>query len=378
MITIVDNMTDNAFMARAIQLAQKGLYTTQPNPRVGCVIVADKQIVGEGYHLQAGGPHAEVFALRQAGSKARGATAYVSLEPCSHQGKTPPCADALISSGVGRVVCAMQDPNPLVSGNGLKKLQQAGIQTESGLLQADAEALNPGFIKRMKRGLPYVRVKLAMSLDGRTSMASGESKWITGEAARADVQKMRARSSVILTGSGTVIADNPTMNVRLSGHDLGLNIDPHQPLRAIIDSELKVPADSYIFQTIDQQSGKKWAQTLLFSNREVASTGFNKEQVIRTGERIEQVNLTAVMQWLADQQANEIHVEAGSVLCGALLQQQLVDEIIIYMAPHIMGDSARGLFHLPGLENMAERISLQIKDIRAIGNDWRITAVPAH
>lgn len=371
-------MTDNAFMARAIQLAQKGLYTTQPNPRVGCVIVADKQIVGEGYHLQAGGPHAEVFALRQAGSKARGATAYVSLEPCSHQGKTPPCADALISSGVGRVVCAMQDPNPLVSGNGLKKLQQAGIQTESGLLQADAEALNPGFIKRMKRGLPYVRVKLAMSLDGRTSMASGESKWITGEAARADVQKMRARSSVILTGSGTVIADNPAMNVRLSGHDLGLNIDPHQPLRAIIDSELKVPADSYIFQTIDQQSGKKWAQTLLFSNREVASTGFNKEQVIRTGERIEQVNLTAVMQWLADQQANEIHVEAGSVLCGALLQQQLVDEIIIYMAPHIMGDSARGLFHLPGLENMAERISLQIKDIRAIGNDWRITAVPAH
>ena len=369
-----DNANDNIWMARAIKLAEKGLYSTQPNPRVGCVIVAENQLVGEGYHQLAGGAHAEIHALKQAANKSQGATAYVSLEPCSHQGKTPPCADALIAAGVSRVVCAMQDPNPLVSGQGLKKLQQAGVHAESGVLQAEAEALNPGFIKRMKRGLPYVRVKLAMSLDGRTAMVSGESKWITGEAARADVQKLRARSSVVLTGSGTVLADNPSLNVRINAQDLGIDIEPYQPLRAVIDSDLKVSPDSNIFL----QGGKHSAQTVIFSNKDTQANGLKNAQVIKTAENTTMVDLLAVMKWLAEQQANEVHIEAGSVLCGALLQQQLVDEIVIYMAPHIMGDSAKGLFHLPGLNNMAERINLEIKEIRPIGKDWRITAVPVY
>ncbi len=369
---------DRIWMARAIQLAEKGLYTTQPNPRVGCVIVSpDHQCVGEGFHQLAGGPHAEVHALQQAADNARGATVYVTLEPCSHQGKTPPCANTLIEAGVSRVVCAMQDPNPLVSGEGIKKLQQAGIQVESGLLQAEAEALNPGFIKRMKTGRPYVRVKLAMSLDGRTAMASGESRWITSEAARADVQKFRARSSVVLTGSGTVLADNPSMNVRVSGADLGIAVEPHQPLRAIVDGDLTVLPGSNIFQL----TGSQAAQVVVFSHKNLSAddlqtAGFHNIQLFDPGECSGKIDLAAVMQWLGEQQANEIHVEAGSTLCGALLDQGLVDELVIYMAAHIMGDSARGLFHLPNLNSMSERINLEIKEIRPIGKDWRITAVP--
>ncbi len=359
-----ESSADNLYISKAIQLAEKGLYTTQPNPRVGCVIVSDNNIVGEGYHLKAGEPHAEIHALKQAGEKAKGATAYVSLEPCSHQGKTPPCADALINAGVSRVVCAMQDPNPLVAGKGLKKLADAGIETTSGLMQAEAEKLNPGFIKRMQSGLPFVRVKLAMSVDGRTAMASGESKWITGEHARADVQKLRARSSVILTGSGTVIADDPSMNVRVSADELGCEIEPHQPLRAIIDSELKVKRSRNIF--------KQAGETLVFSTRQA-------ESVITLAEINGKLDLQAVLKYLAAQhQANEVHVEAGSELCGALLAQKLVDEIVVYIAPHIMGDSAKGLFHLPALQKMQQRVDLEIKEIRAIGNDWRMTAVPVY
>ena len=355
---------DLQYLARTIQLAEKGLYTTQPNPRVGCVIVLNNEIIGEGYHHKAGGPHAEIHALQQAGDNARGATAYVSLEPCSHQGKTPPCADALIKAGISRVVCAMQDPNPLVAGKGLKKLEQAGIETLSGLMQPAAEKLNPGFIKRMQSGLPFVRVKLAMSVDGRTAMASGESKWITGEHARADVQKLRARSSVVLTGSGTVLADNPSMNVRVSSEELNCENEPHQPLRAIIDSDLKISRESKIFQ----QQG----ETLVFSIQLA-------ESVITVAEKDSHVDLAEVLKYLADKhQANEVHVEAGSELCGALLAQQLVDEIVVYIAPHIMGDSAKGLFHLPGLEKMQQRINLEIKDIRSIGKDWRLTAVPCY
>jgi len=355
---------DQLYISKAIQLAEKGLYTTQPNPRVGCVIVVNNTIVGEGYHQQAGGPHAEIYALKQAGEKAKGATAYVSLEPCSHQGKTPPCADALIAAGVSRVVCAMQDPNPLVAGKGLEKLNQAGIKTESGIMQAEAEALNPGFIKRMKTGMPFVRVKLAMSVDGRTAMASGESKWISGEAARFDVQKLRARSSVVLTGSGTVLADNPSMNVRVSADDLHISIEPHQPIRAIIDSQLHVSLSSNIFK----QSG----ETLVLSTQQA-------EHVIMLAEKNNQVDLIAALKYLANEhQANEVHVEAGSELCGALLAQQLVDEIVLYIAPHIMGDSAKGLFHLPALQKMSARVNLEIKEIRPIGKDWRLTAVPLY
>ena len=361
---MTQNSLDHQYLARTLQLAKKGMYTTQPNPRVGCVIVLNNEIVGEGYHQQAGGPHAEIHALKQAGEKAREATAYVSLEPCSHHGKTPPCAEALIAAGVSRVVCAMKDPNPLVAGEGLEKCQQAGISIESGLMQAEAEAVNPGFIKRMKTGMPYVRVKLAMSLDGRTAMASGESKWITGEHARADVQKLRARSSVVLTGSGTVLADDPSMNVRMSVKELDALGEIHQPIRAIIDSRLSVPVKSKIFK----QSG----QTLVFSTQRA-------EHVITLPEKDNKVDLQAALKYLAmEHQANEVHVEAGSELCGTLLEQQLVDEIVVYIAPHIMGDSAKGLFHLPGLQKMSERLDLEIKEIRPIGKDWRITALPKY
>jgi len=362
---------DHSFMARAIQLATRGLYTTQPNPRVGCVIVHNNEIVGEGFHQQAGGPHAEVYALKQAGSKAINATAYVSLEPCSHQGKTPPCSDALIDAGISRVVCAMQDPNPLVAGQGIKKLQDAGISVDCGILETDAEALNPGFIKRMKTGLPFVRVKLAMSLDGRTAMSSGESKWITGEAARTDVQRMRARSSAVLTGSGTVLADDPSMNVRISAAELGSPIEPHQPLRAIIDGQLKISSDSNIF--------KQQGECVVFTAVDKSQTkNFSAANVVSLSDTMGKVDLNKMMQYLGEQQVNEVHVEAGSELCGALLGLQLVDEIVIYMAPHIMGDSAKGLFHLPEIEAMSQRINLDIKEIRQIGKDWRITVLPQY
>lgn len=365
---------DLQHMSRAIQLARRGLYTTQPNPRVGCVIARGEQVVAEGYHLQAGGPHAEIMALQQAGEQAAGATAYVSLEPCSHHGKTPPCADALIDAGVDRVVCAMQDPNPLVAGQGLEKLRQAGIEVECGVLQAEAEALNPGFIKRMRSGMPYVRAKLAMSLDGRTAMASGESQWITGEAARNDVQRLRARSSVILTGSGTVIADNPQMNVRLDARQMGLDSEPHQPLRAVVDSDLKCPASSQIFT---QTAGM--APTVIFTHQHYsADCGFTEAQLVTLPRGADKLHLREVLHYLAELQANEVHVEAGSELCGALLNQKLLDEIVIYMAPHIMGNAGRALFHLPGLSAMAQRIELKITDIRAVGEDWRITARPVY
>jgi len=361
---------DHRFMARAIQLASKGLYTTQPNPRVGCVITQNDEVVGEGYHLQAGQPHAEINALQQAGLKAKNATAYVSLEPCSHHGKTPPCSDALIAAGVSRVVCAMKDPNPLVAGKGIKKLEASGIEVESDVLKAEAEALNPGFIKRMTKGLPFVRVKLAMSLDGRTAMASGESKWITGEAARADVQRLRARSSVVLTGSGTVLADNPSMNVRANAEELHCSIEPVQPLRAIIDSDLKVSPDSNIF--------KMTGDTVVFTVENKDARHFTSAQVVNLPSINGKVDLLKALQWLAEQQANEAHVEAGSELCGALLQLNLVDEIVIYMAPHIMGDSAKGLFHLPEIEKMSQRINLKVNEIRQIGNDWRLTLLPEY
>ena len=368
------SILDHQHMSRAIQLAWLGLYTTQPNPRVGCVIARGERVIAEGYHQQAGGPHAEIVALQQAGAQATGATAYVSLEPCSHQGKTPPCADALIEAGVARVVCAMQDPNPLVAGQGLEKLRQAGIEVECGLLQAGAEALNPGFIKRMQSGLPYVRAKLAMSLDGRTAMASGESQWITGDAARTDVHRLRARSSVILTGSGTVMADNPLMNVRLDAQQLGLACEPHKPLRAVIDSELKSPPGSQIYL----QSAET-ASTLVFTHQHYsAHCGFAEEQLVTLHRGADKLHLHEVLRYLAELQANEVHVEAGSELCGALLEQKLLDELVIYMAPHIMGDSARGLFHLPGLSEMAQRIALKITEIRAVGSDWRITARPLY
>lgn len=360
---------DHRFMELAIKLARKGLCTTDPNPRVGCVIVKDGNVVGQGFHVRAGEPHAEVHALSAAGSASLGATAYVTLEPCSHQGRTPPCAGALVAAGVERVVVAMQDPNPLVAGRGIEELRQAGVEVQSGLLEVQSRQLNPGFIKRMEQGLPYVRVKLAMSLDGRTAMASGESVWITSPQSREDVQRLRARASAVLTGSGTVVFDDPSLNVRLadSGQDT-----VRQPLRVILDSNLKTPASS---------------KTLSLPGRVLilhASTDAAKiDSLTEQGADLEycsnpegRVDLQGALGKLAEEGVNEVHVEAGATLCGALMAEGLVDECVIYMAPHLMGDQGRGLFSIPGLDQMADRINMQISDIRAVGSDWRITANP--
>jgi diaminohydroxyphosphoribosylaminopyrimidine deaminase/5-amino-6-(5-phosphoribosylamino)uracil reductase len=367
---------DYAWMARALGLARRGLYTTDPNPRVGCVLVRDDEPVGEGYHRRAGEPHAERNALAAAGARAAGATAYVTLEPCSHHGRTPPCADALAEAGVARVVAAMLDPNPLVAGSGLQRLREAGIQVDTGVLEDQARALNPGFVKRMTDGLPWVRCKLAMSLDGRTAMASGESQWITGEDARRDVQRLRARSSAILTGVGTVLADDPSLNVRLGAEALG-GADPEdwvrQPVRVILDSRLRTPPTARLLELP--------GTTVILCVDERRDHAADLEAA---GARVQilpedkgRVGLRAALEFLAEQEINEVLVEAGPTLAGSVVQAGLVDELIIYMAPHLMGDSARGLFSLPGLRYMADRLVLEIRDLRRVGRDIRITAVPA-
>lgn len=360
---------DVEYMQRAIRLARKGLYTADPNPCVGSVIVKDGEVIGEGWHQRAGEPHAEVNALEQAGDRAEGATVFITLEPCSHTGKTPPCADALIKAGVKKVVVAMVDPNPLVAGSGLKKLQDAHIETQSGLLGSQARELNPGFIKRMESGRPFVRVKLAMSLDGRTAMASGESQWISGESSRDDVQRLRAESSAIMTGIDTVLFDNPSMNVRLSAEQLDVG-QVRQPIRIVLDSQFRMQADV----KITSLEGK----CIVYTTVNVDNTKQYPCKIEKIDARDGQIDLQALMKDLAAKEINLLHVEAGSVLCGALLKNDLVDEIIIYMAPHIMGDSAKGLFHLPELEQMKDRVSLKVNDVRSIGNDIRITVQPVY
>ncbi|SFM41987.1 diaminohydroxyphosphoribosylaminopyrimidine deaminase [Ectothiorhodospira mobilis] len=361
---------DHAFMGRALQLAARGLYTTDPNPRVGCVLVREGQVVGEGFHARAGEAHAEVLALRAAGEEARGATAYVTLEPCSHHGRTPPCADALAAAGVARVVAAMVDPNPRVAGRGLARLRAAGVQVESGLLEAEARELNPGFIRRMERGRPWVRVKLAASLDGRTAMADGESRWITGEAARADVQRLRARASAVLTAMGTVAADDPRLNLRLTPADLGIDAPVRQPARVVLDRTGRLSPGARLFAP---PGGPVWvftAQEALERQRAaLEAAGARVDAVpLRDGH----LDLTAVLQALAAREVNEVHLEAGPTLAGALLQAGLMDECVLYLAPHLMGTQARGLFHLP-IHDMAGRIPLEIRDVRPVGRDWRLT-----
>ncbi len=363
---------DHAHMARALQLARRGLYTTRPNPRVGCVIVRDGEIVGEGWHRRAGGPHAEVLALRAAGGRARGATVYVTLEPCSHHGRTPPCADALVAAGVARVVAALRDPNPQVAGGGLARLAAAGITVEEGLLADPARRLNAGFVKRMERGLPWVRVKLAASLDGRTALASGESQWITGPPARRDVQHWRARSDAILTGRGTVAHDDPSLNLRLTPAELGCDAPPPPPLRVVLDSRLQTPPAARLFRLP--------GPVLLVHDKAVppsarlrALPGVDFLPVPRGPDGLD---LRAVLTGLARREVNEVQVEAGATLDGAPLAGGLVDELVLYLAPHLLGDGGRGLFHLPHLTTMADRIPLRIGDITAVGDDWRIIATP--
>lgn len=373
---------DHHYMSLALRLAEQGRYTSHPNPRVGCVIVKNQKIMGEGAHHYAGEAHAEVNALTQAGKSAQDATAYVTLEPCSHQGKTPPCASALISAGISHVIVAMKDPNPLVSGSGLKHLNNAGITTQLGLLESEAQQLNRGFIKRMQRKRPFVRVKLAMSLDGATAMQSGESMWITGSAARQDVQKLRAQSGAILTATGTVIEDNPSLNVRLNLDNLNLSDDSQnkahplqQPKRVIIDSNLSTPTPAKLLGL----EGETWIFTLNNDQDKIkALHRAGAEVVVLKPNEYEpnKVPLDVVLVELARREINEVHVEAGATLCGALLYAGLVDEIILYMAAHIMGNNTRALFNLPKHNKMHQRIEVKIQEIRAIGDDWRISAVP--
>jgi len=366
---------DFGFMARALRLAARGLYTTEPNPRVGCVLVRDGEVVGEGWHRRAGEAHAERNALTDAGDRALGATAYVTLEPCCHFGKTPPCTDALLESGISRVVVAAEDPNPLVAGRGLGFLRSRGVRVDSGLLAAQAKALNPGFFKRMTEGLPFVRCKLAASLDGRTAMASGESKWITSEAARRDVQLLRARSSAVVTGIGTLIADDPSMNVRLVGEDLpgcGPGEPVHQPLRVVVDSRLRTPLEARMLSLPGTTLIACTDQHATHAAR-LESVGANV-YVCPEGEG--KVDLESLFRYLARQEINEVLIEAGPALSGAALQKGLVDELVLYLAPHLMGDGAQGLFRLPGLERMRDRVPLRLDDVRMVGTDLRITARP--
>ncbi|WP_028695460.1 bifunctional diaminohydroxyphosphoribosylaminopyrimidine deaminase/5-amino-6-(5-phosphoribosylamino)uracil reductase RibD [Pseudomonas cremoricolorata] len=362
---------DAQYMARALQLARKGLYSTHPNPRVGCVIVRDGEVVGEGWHVRAGEPHAEVHALRQAGERARGACAYVTLEPCSHHGRTPPCADALINAGVARVVAAMQDPNPSVAGQGLARLAEAGIAVASGVLEAEARALNPGFLKRMEHGLPYLRAKLAMSLDGRTAMASGESQWITGPAARAAVQRLRARSSVVLSSAQSVLADNARMTVRSA--ELGVDTElatlaeSRPPLRVLIDGRLRLPLSAPFFQ-----AGPALVITAAADDPRYSAAG---HELLRLPGSAGRVDLTAVLPALAARGVNEILLEAGAGLVGAFAQLGLIDEYRLFVAGTFLGSSARPLLDWP-LAHMSEAPRLKITGMRAVGDDWQVTAVP--
>lgn len=354
---------DARFMARAIQLARRGLYTTDPNPRVGCVIVKDGQIVGEGWHKRAGEAHAEVAALQAAGVFARGATVFVSLEPCSHYGRTPPCSQALIEAGVRRVVVAMEDPNPKVAGSGLRQLREAGIVTVCGLLASDAEALNPGFCQRMRVGRPLMRSKLAMSLDGRTAMASGESRWITGEEARKDVHRWRARSSAIVTGIGTVLADDPELTARLSEGD---NVPVLQPVRVVLDSQRRCPASARL-------AGLPGRSIILTTQAHDSSVEIPGVDIITLpADPTGRLDFSSVMDWLGQQEFNEILFEAGPTLNGALLRANQVDEWIIYMAPTVLGDGGRGLFHLPELTRMSDRYEMNLGGLRQVGSDVRM------
>ncbi len=366
-------MRDELYMARALELARRGRFTTSPNPNVGCVIVRDGVIVGEGWHQRAGEPHAEVHALRMAGEQARGATAYVTLEPCSHFGRTPPCCDALINAGVTRVVAAMQDPNPEVAGRGLYRLQQAGVEVSHGLMMNEAEALNRGFLKRMRTGFPWIQLKLGASLDGRTAMASGESQWITSPQARRDVQRLRAQSSAILSTSATVLADDPSLTVRWEELDDASRAayareDLRQPTRVIIDSQNRVTPQHRLINLP--------GNTLLARLQADQQPWPEQVEQLLVPQLRQKVDLVSLLMLLGKRQLNTLWVEAGASLAGALLTAGVVDEVIVYVAPKLLGDNARGLCQLPGLSQLADAPTFSFSDVRQVGPDLRLTLTP--
>lgn len=354
---------DREFMQAALAEAGGGLYTTQPNPRVGCVIAKGNRVVGRGLHKIAGGPHAEIDALADAGLEARGATAYVTLEPCCHQGRTGPCTEALIAADVARVVYAHEDPNPEVAGKGARRLQEAGIAVAGGLLEDAARALNEGYLSRVERGRPFVRCKVGISLDGRTALADGHSQWITGKAARADVQHYRARSSAIVTGIGTVLADDPHLNARLALP----GIEIHQPARVILDSRLRTPPDARLFAA----GGPVHVFTAADSGSQLPRATVHAVPAGETG-----LDLAAVMAALAELEFNEVLVEAGAILTGSLLQAGLVDELLVYQAPVLLGKDARGLADFGPLRAMSERLEFELRESTVVGEDLRLALRP--
>ncbi len=359
-------VADHRYMARALQLAGRGLYTAHPNPRVGCVLVKEGVVVGEGWHESPGGPHAEIHALNAAGDEVRGATCYVTFEPCPHYGKTAPCVDALVAAGVSRVVASMLDPNPKVHGQGLARLADAGITVEEGLLKGEVERLNAGFVMRMRHGRPFVRCKLAMSLDGRTAPASGKSQWITSQEARTDVQRLRARSSAIVTGIGTVLADDPALTVR----DTASLPPGRQPLRGVIDSKLRMPKAARMLGLPGQTLVMTTSNDLPQWEKLTASGA----EVVQITERNGHVDLPSALMYLAGLEVNEVLLEAGATLSGAMLQNGLIDEIVLYVAPIFLGDAGHGLFRLPSLDTLGERVEVDVIDMRMIGRDLRLTA----
>lgn len=366
-------IADRDYMSRALRLAARGRYTTQPNPRVGCVLVKDGEIIGEGWHLRAGSAHAEVDALANARGPVRGATAYVSLEPCSHHGRTPPCAEALVAAGIRRVVVAMEDPNPAVSGSGMMLLRSAGIEVSTGLLESQARKLNRGFISRMQGDGPFVFAKMASSLDGRTAMANGESQWITGAAARGQVQRLRASSCAIVTGVGTVLQDDPALTVRAESlPDHYPDTEIRQPLRLVLDSALRTPPRARILQ----QAGETIIVSLEQSEAKLAPLRDRGATLVAMPGRNGKIDLQALLRWLVEERAcNEVMVESGAVLVGALLQAGLLDELHMFVAPTLMGSAARPLAQLP-LVHMGQQLRLHIEDMRAVGDDWWIRARP--
>ncbi len=363
---------DHSYMTQALRLAEQGMYTSQPNPRVGCVVVKDGKVVGEGAHLKAGEHHAEVHALNQAGKNAKGADVYVTLEPCSHQGQTPPCVGPLIEAGVARVFVAMQDPNPIVSGKGIDALKDAGIEVQIGLMQTQAEKLNPGFIKRMKTNIPYVRCKVAASLDGRIALSNGRSLWITGEAARMDVHRWRARSDAVITGIGTVLYDNPVMTVRIDE-------DARQSLRVIVDSQLSIPLQAKILNEHDLNEypvAIAYARDKFGHAEKLQAMGVELLHLPQDTSGNTRVNLFGLLDALGQKGCNEVLIEAGHGLNGGFLQRDLIDECILYYAPKLMGSDAMPIFSIKTITSMSKAINLDLLDVRQIGEDIRVIARP--
>ena len=357
---------DDRYMARALQLASKGINTSHPNPAVGCVIVNRRKIVGEGWHQNAGGPHAEINALKSAGNAARGATMYVTLEPCCHHGKTLPCTKAIIKSGINRVVTAVEDPNPLVNRAGISTLQQAGIDVLCGVGQNQAKRINRGFLKRITTGIPWITLKIATSLDGKTAMDNGESQWITGSAARNDAHRLRASSSAILTGVGTVLRDDPSMTARSEGVQ-------RQPHRIILDTNLSTPPEANIFKG----DGKVLLLTTIVDDELIPSYDTRKTEVISFEETRGRIDLHKVVKLLGEKEYNNILLEAGSRLSGSMLRAGLVDEVVVYMSPDLLGSDARDMFSIAGMQFLSDKIGFEFENIVAVGRDTKITLRPA-